>query len=319
MKSAIVGLGVIGSVHASILEGQKRAPVAVCDIEKERLEKYPSAEKYTDYVRMLEEVRPDAVHICTPHYLHADMIIEDLKRDINVLCEQPLCIRAGDLSRISDAERNSRGRLGVCHQNRYNEANIFVRDYLRGKEISGAYGTVVWNRDAEYYASGGWRGKRETEGGGVLINQALHTLDLLEWLVGEPHFVASNISNLTLSSVIETEDTAAAVFSGGAEFCFFATNGGAVDFPVQMTIRADGETITVLPETVIIDGKRRDFTKDTRRYGKCCYGTGHEKLFADFYDCLETGRKFPIDGAEGAKVVKLILACYRSKGKKVEI
>ena len=63
MKSAIVGLGVIGSVHASILEGQERAPVAVCDIVRERLEKYPSAEKYTEYLRMLEEVRPDTVHI----------------------------------------------------------------------------------------------------------------------------------------------------------------------------------------------------------------------------------------------------------------
>ena len=115
------------------------------------------------------------------------------------------------------------------------------------------------------------------------------------------------------------EDTAAAIFSGGAEFSLFATVGSAADFPVSVVLRTDAETITLLPDTVLINGKIEEFQRDGRAYGKGCYGTGHEKLIADFYDCMRTGRHFMLDGAEGAKVVKLILAAYASGGKRIKI
>ena len=318
MRAAIVGLGVIGRVHAEVLRAQGETLCAVCDTDAEKLKDF-SAAKYGDYLRLLDEERPDVVHVCTPHYLHADMVTEALKRNIDVLCEKPLCISEKDIPRILEAEKRSAARLGVCHQNRYNAANAFVKEYLKNKQVRGAYATVVWRRDAAYYASGDWRGRRATEGGGVLINQALHTLDLLQWLVGEPEYVAANVSNLTLSDVIEVEDTAAAIFSGGAEFSLFATVGSAADFPVSVVLRTDAETITLLPDTVLINGKIEEFQRDGRAYGKGCYGTGHEKLIADFYDCMRTGRHFMLDGAEGAKVVKLILAAYASGGKRIKI
>lgn len=91
MRAAIVGLGVIGRVHAEVLRAQGETLCAVCDTDAEKLKDF-SAAKYGDYLRLLDEERPDVVHVCTPHYLHADMVTEALKRNIDVLCEKPLCI-----------------------------------------------------------------------------------------------------------------------------------------------------------------------------------------------------------------------------------
>lgn len=319
MKTAVAGLGVIGTVHTGILKSMGLEPSAVCDTQAERCGAYPSAAAYTDYFRMLDAERPDVVHVCTPHYLHADMVVGALERGINVLCEKPLCIRAEDIPRILAAEERSGAQLGVCLQNRYNRANAFVKEYVRGKRVTDGEGIVAWHRDAAYYASGEWRGKWATEGGGVLINQALHTLDLLQWFVGMPDYVTAKTANLTLSGVIEVEDTAAMLCSGNADFSFFATNGSESEFPVEITLRAEGKLIKILSDRVLIDGEVQTFGGDSRVFGKYCYGTGHEALIADFYDCVRTGRKFEIDGAEGAKVVRLILAAYRSDGQKTAV
>lgn len=319
MKTAIVGLGVIGKVHTNVLSGMGVEPIAVCDIDQARLEEFKHVKGYTDYVKMLEESKPDVVHICTPHYLHADMVIEALNRNINVLCEKPLCIRIEDIDRILQAESNSKAQLGVCHQNRYNKENVFLKEYIEDKNVVGGFGNMVWLRGKDYYAKGEWRGKWQTEGGGVLINQALHTLDLMQWLVGLPETVTATISNLTLKDDIEVEDTASIICSGNGNFTFFATNGGCSNFPVSLVIKTDEEVIHVLPNRVITASQIYDFKHDDRVYGKHCYGTGHNGLIRDFYDCVKTNRKFEIDGAEASKVIKIILGAYESNGRKIKI
>lgn len=319
MKVAVVGLGCIGAVHVDVLRRAGHTVAAVCDIRADKCARYPFAAPFTDYERMLDECKPEAVHICTPHYLHAPMVVAALQRNVHVLCEKPLCIRREEIDEILTAAQNSEAQLGVCHQNRYNAANVFVKEYLQGKKCVEGTASVVWRRDAEYYRSGEWRGKRRTEGGGVLINQALHTLDLLQWFAGYPSYVTAQVANLTLVSEIEVEDTAFAVFGGGADFTFFATNGGGGHMPVELTLQADGECIKILPDKVLTGNTLHTFSPDTRLFGKYCYGTGHERLISDFYDCVQTGGKFPIDGEEGAKVVRLILGAYESNGKKVPV
>ena len=197
MKAAVIGYGVIGKHHVNILS-EMGVLSAICDTDKKALEGLEGIRLFDDYIEMLDCIHPDVVHICTPHYLHADMIIEALGRNINVLCEKPVCIREEDIPRILEAEKNSDAMLGVCHQNRYNPANLYVKEYIKDKTVLGGVGQVSWKRDAAYYASGEWRGKWETEGGGVLINQALHTLDLMQWFCGMPEYLSASISNLTL-------------------------------------------------------------------------------------------------------------------------
>ncbi len=319
LKTAIVGLGVIGNVHVNLAYKQGLNLVAVCDVDKTKLSKVDGVEKYTDYIDMLDNAKPNVVHICTPHYLHADMIIEALNRNINVLCEKPLCIKEQDIPRILSAEKNSKAQLGVCHQNRYNKESAFVKDYLKDKTVIGGFGSVVWNRCKEYYMSADWRGKWQTEGGGVLINQALHTIDLLIYLIGMPTKLSSDVSNLTLKNYIEVEDTATIICSGENKFTLFATNGGCCDFPVGVTVKTDKEVISILKNKVVTEDAVYKFPKDTAVYGKCCYGMGHDGLIKDFYDCVKTGKKFAIDGLEASKVIKIILAAYRSGGEKIDI
>jgi predicted dehydrogenase len=315
MKSAIIGYGNIAKLHEQVLKGQGHEIVAVCDVNEAVLRNAPGQSHYTDYVEMLDREQIDVVHICTPHYLHADMIVAALERGINVLCEKPLCIREEDIPRILEAEKNSKAQLGVCLQNRYNAANLAVKTYLEGKKSLCATASVTWYRDAAYYASGAWRGKWDTEGGGVLINQALHTLDLVQWFVGMPEQLRASISCMTLSDNIEVEDTAV-ILAGKPNqgFTFYATNGGATDCPVELTVRADGEWIKVMPKDVLYGNRHEHYEEGAMALGKACYGSSHGALIADFYDCAATGRHFAIDGAEASKVVRLVLAAYRSQG-----
>ena len=320
MRVAVVGLGVIGNVHIeSILDLQEEL-VAVCDIDVRKLSNYPKVKGYVDYVQMLEEIKPDTVHICTPHYLHAEMIITALNRGVNVLCEKPLCICEKDIARIKEAENNSKAQLGVCHQNRYNDVNVYLKNYLADKEILSAHGTVAWKRDQAYYAQASWRGTCEMEGGGVLINQALHTLDLLQWLCGRPRQVVSRIGNFSLKNVIEVEDTACMLCVGEKNFTFFATNASGCDMDTQLNIKlTNNETIVAYPQTLYINGQMI-CKEETQKFSKkCCYGNGHKKLFADFYDCVLKGKKFGINGEEASKVIKIILSAYKSNGEEIQI
>lgn len=319
MKAAIIGLGVIGKVHEKVIKLLGYDVVALCDVDESKLTGYEGVQKYTDYKAMLDEVKIDVVHICTPHHLHAQMVIDALERDINVLCEKPLCINLEDIDRILIAEKNSKGQLGVSHQNRYNKENIFLKDYLKDKKDISGYGTLVWRRGADYYAQAEWRGKWATEGGGVLINQALHTLDILIWLIGMPEYVTGMVGNMALKDAIEVEDTACIKCEGNANFCFYATNGSVDNLPVTVTLAVDGKLVEARHCKVSVGEESYQFPANDHINGKACYGTGHEALMEDFYDCVRTGRKFSINGQEASKVIRVILATYKSNGQKIKV
>lgn len=319
MRVAVIGLGVIGKVHVKAIGETDASLVAVCDVVEEKLTEYPEVKGYTDYIAMLDEVKPDVVHICTPHFLHVEMILAALKRDINTICEKPMCIKEADIPLILEAERSSAASLGICFQTRYNASTQFVKEFIKNKELISAHGVVNWHRDAAYYAQGAWRGKWDTEGGGVLINQAIHTLDHMQCFCGMPDAITAVCENRSLKGIIEVEDTATLTMHGKITSTFFATNAAETDSPVQITLKAAEDEIRMQPERVWINGTEHDFTDKGVLHGKKVYGTGHALLFKDFYDCVRTGRKFEIDGAEGAKSVRIILAAYKSLGKKINL
>ncbi len=321
MKTAIVGLGVIGKVHAEILAELGAEITAVCDVDESKISNYPYA-KYTEYEKMLKEIKPDVVHICTPHYLHADMIVSALSLGINVLCEKPLCISEEEMTRILEAEEKSSAILGVCLQNRYLPETVYLKKEFEDKKELCGMATLCWNRGKEYYASGDWRGRWKTEGGGVLINQALHTLDLMQWILGYPKSVTANVCNLTLKGDIEVEDTASIIFKtekGG--YNVFATNGSKHEFLVNLNLYGDDRNYSVNLSSgkVYIDGETLDFGEGKRFYGKCCYGSGHKGLFEDFYDCVKNKKKFSIDGKEASNVMKIIFAIYQSNNNEINL
>ncbi len=325
-KIAVVGCGAISATHVLALKAAGLEISALCDILPERAralsDKFElDAEIYTDYNELLQKARPYAVHICTPHYLHAPMCAQALRRDINVLCEKPLCISAAELDMLISLQKESRAALGVCHQNRYEPNMIKLRE-LASAGVRGGMGIVNWKRDKSYYRSGEWRGKKATEGGGVMINQALHTLDLLQWICGMPDYVTAHLSNDRLSGVIEVEDTAAALFEteNGRSFQFYATTSGSADFPAQIQIvTQDGKLYYADSHRLCGPCGQMQSVDTGAGVGKKEWGARHSALIADFYQKIGAGQPFPIDAAEAGRVLRLIFAMYLSDGRKIPV
>ena len=328
LRVALVGCGEISGNHiGSILETEAEL-VAICDVlpekAREKAAKYglKNTSVYENYEEMLDRERPDVVHICTPHDLHAPMAIAALERGINVLCEKPLCISMEQLTVLREAEERSVAQIGVCHQNRYKPSMQTLRELARDG-VSGVFGSVVWKRDDAYYRSGDWRGTWAREGGGVMINQALHTLDLLQWIAGMPTHVTAQIGNWTHRGVIEVEDTASATFvcENGMPMQFFATTSAGASLPitVQMML-ADKRKVMAQNDVLMVNAEPvRIPSRSGALAGKEVWGVEHAALIADFYRCVRSGEHFPIDVEEAGRVVRLILSMYRSNGETIEI
>lgn len=322
MIVCVVGLGAIAPLH---IQAAKKAGVViggVCDIDTAKANTLKGnygldCPVFADYTDMLDTVKPNAVHICTPHYLHADMCIEALRRNIHVLCEKPLCISIEEYYKIKETLASAQAQLGVCYQNRYLSGNVLAHNFVKGKSLKGIMANVFWSRDKGYYESGSWRGRMATEGGGVLINQAIHTIDLMIWLGGLPCEIEAHVSNRHLKGVIDVEDTAEIYYSiGGVPVQLFATTAAAVNYPVNIKVELEGHTLQMSGEQCFLDKKEMS-ELDTAVSGKGYWGGGHEMLIKDFYDCISEGRQFAIGIEEAVKSLKVVLAAYRSDGNPV--
>ena len=214
MKTCLVGCGGIAAVHGSVLtSGIDTEFVAAADIKPEKAQTYAEnfhTKPYPSLESMLEAEKPDVLHICTPHYLHVPMAIYSLERNINVFMEKPPAISFDQLEELKKAAAKSEAQLGFCYQNRYNASIRAAKDLIdsgKAGKVLGARAFVTWCRGAAYYTESGWRGSLKTEGGGVLINQSVHTQDLLCFLLGDPTAVDATMTNHHLKDVIEVEDT----------------------------------------------------------------------------------------------------------------
>lgn len=325
MRVGIIGLGNVSVMHINALINKGENIVSLCDIEKEKCtlakEKYNlNCNIYENYIDMIENENLDSVHICTPHYLHCEMVCACLDRNINVLCEKPLCISYEQLDVIEKSVKSSSGKLGVCFQNRYLETVKFAKDFFKDKKITSGCASCFWMRDKAYYDSGAWRGKKATEGGGVMINQAIHSLDLLQYICGMPDKVTAYISNISLKDVIEVEDTAFGRFTfDGGNFIICATNSASYTYSNKYMFHSDDDTLEIIENNVLINGKPYLNKGYEFNHGKKAWGYGHEILISEFYDCLKTEKHFPIDFDEGSKAIKLVLAMYNSSGKEIKI
>ena len=324
MKAAIVGCGNIAAVHAksiSLLDGVTLT--AVSDIKMDRAEKYEreyGCRAYDSLEKMLEAERLDVLHICTPHYLHVPMAQYALKKGIHVFSEKPPVISEEQLTCLEKAVAEGPGRAGFCFQNRYNPSVLFVKKLLasgKAGKVKGARGIVTWHRDAAYYTESGWRGKLETEGGGALINQSIHTMDLLGVFLGKPVSVEAQTANHHLPGIIEVEDMMEAYIRyENAAACFYATTAYTEDAPPLIEISCENVVIRIEELDVTLlwrDGRREKPEIDRKKaLGKSYWGTGHLDCISDFYRCLRTGERFAQDLDGVRDTVRLMLGAYES-------
>lgn len=330
-KTAIVGCGAISKTHAEALKSvQNTEIVAFCDTNNEkaiiRAEEY-GGKVYSSLENMLDSEKIDVLHVCTPHYLHVPMVIEALKRGINVVMEKPVAISYSQFAQLKKAADSSEAKLGVCFQNRYNgsvvEAKKLIEEERLGK-IIGARAIVTWSRGGVYYTESGWRGQLDKEGGGVLINQSIHTLDLMTYIMGKPDRVTAISTNFHLQGVINEEDTVNAFLEYPDKTAiFYATTANCKDAPVLLeffcekgTVRLEGNSIKVTPT----DGEvyYKDYTVRTKS-GKACWGTSHTLLIGEFYSALETKNNFPVTLDSTIASFETMMAVYDSAKTKKSI
>ena len=321
LRIALVGCGVIAPSHIeSLLTIDGVKIVGLCDIKKEKAEelckKYSlGASIYTDYETMLDCEKPYAVHITTPHYLHCDMAVKALERDINVFLEKPVCINEEQIEKLIEAEKNSNASCCVCFQNRYNPAVIKLKEMVRadGGALA-ASGSVFWERNEKYYTESGWRGAYATEGGGVMINQAIHTIDLICHVLGTPTEVCATKANHHLKGVIEVEDTCEGLirFNNGTQANFYATTSFIKKDLTSATFITKDHLYRIDGQYLFCDNRPIEVEISTKFVSKECYGTGHSFIIPLFYKALSEGTEVPVTVKDASYAVKVLLAAYRS-------
>ena len=327
-RTALIGCGNISQNHLLALSALENVEiVALCDVRPERAEHRrdefaKNAAIYTDWKQMLKEAHPDAVHILTPHYLHAEMAIYALSLDIHVLLEKPAAVSFQEADQLLAAEKASKGRITVCFQNRLLPAMQEMKRRVEcyGPPLGGR-AMVSWYRDSVYY-SDEWHGKKALECGGVVINQAIHTLDLLLWYCGRPTAVWASIANRHLPGKIEVEDSCDALlsFESGIRGHFSATTAYVTDSPNFVEVLCRDHRLHLYGSELYDNGERIPLQEATvTRCGKSCYGDGHTLLITAFYEALRTGGELPVTLESALYSVRTFSGFYLSNNQKIEI
>lgn len=339
----IVGCGMISNFHAMAIENIPGAKLVACfDMVPQAADRFAEEKRcagYHDLDEMLKHPEVDIITICTPSGAHRDPAIAAAKAGKHVIVEKPLEITLKRCDAIIKACEDNGVQLGTIMPSRFSPANVELKKAIEkgrfGKLTMGdTY--VKWWRSQEYYDSGGWRGTWALDGGGAYMNQAIHNVDLLYWLMGDVAEVCG-VTGTLAHERIEVEDTGAACvkFQNGAIGVLEATTSA---FPgLLKRTEIHGTTGSAIVEQDNL--KMWTFAKEQKRDAeilekysskagtggaadpKAIDFTGHMLQFKDFLKAIKKGEKPAVDGYEGRKSVEIILAIYKSSwtGRRVEL
>ncbi|PXW91076.1 putative dehydrogenase [Streptohalobacillus salinus] len=337
LKVAIIGCGNIFPMHAaSVMERVDAELVAVCDVKKERADEKAEqlqVKAYYKVEQLFDEEVLDVVHICLPHHLHAPVTWEATRRKIHVLTEKPMAINYPDAERMIKEAKANDVTLGVIFQNRYNPGSQLIKTMLTNGELGAVKSgklSVTWDRSDAYYEQSDWKGTWDKEGGGVIIDQAIHTMDLMRWFVdSELSYVDASISNRA-HEIIEVEDAAEGViaYQNGVVTAFHAINYYTYDAPVEIELHcehgvakmvADKATVTLTDgRSFIADHNPLEtFTYDSGVKGY--WGVSHVKQINNFYDVIRGEATLDVPAEEALKTQQMINAIYQSGHEKQRI
>lgn len=338
LKFATIGCGRISKWHMEgIAKNDDRAElVSVCDLIKSKAEEKAAIYKgflpdrnvkiYTDYKEMIEKEDIDVVSIATESGYHPEIAMYCMEHGKHVIVEKPMALSTKDADDMIALAEKKNVKLCVCHQNRFNKPIQMLRHALEegkfGKLINGM-ASIRWNRNMDYYHQAPWRGTWELDGG-TLMNQCIHDIDLLQWMMGgEIDSVYAQTGNYIRS--IDAEDFGAIVirFKNGAVGII---EGSACVYPKNLN-----ETLSIFGEngSVVIGGlavnrietwrfKDQDITEDEiikQQEGdpETVYGHGHTPLFKNMIDAIFNNTDPLVSGKEGKKGMEIILAAYKSQ------
>jgi len=333
MKYALIGCGRISPNHIQSAKANKLEITAICDINPARLE-FISKEfnlgnevkQYTDYKKMLKENKLDLVAIATESGKHAEIGIECIKNGCNIIIEKPIALSIADADEIIKLAKKYKVKVCACHQNRFNKSVQKIREAIEQKRFGKMfYGTahIRWNRNKDYYVQAPWRGTYEQDGG-ALMNQCIHNIDLLRWMMGEEIESVSAFTDNKNHPYIEAEDMGIAIikFKNGAHGIVEGTtsifNKNLEEtlylFGEKGTVKAGGQSVNIIEEWRF--GDNLDTAEQVK--SKFCenppnvYGFGHTPLYADVIDAIKNNRQPYVDAEQGKKALELVLAIYKA-------
>lgn len=342
LRYALIGCGRISPNHiAAALENELNI-VAICDINPsnmdEKILKFGLSDKvvkYTDYKEMIVKERPDLVAICTESGKHGRIALDCIEAGCNLIIEKPITLSLEEADLVIQKASEKGVVVSACHQNRFNKSIQKIREAIEKKRFGRLfYGTahIRWNRGYEYYSCAKWRGTWEQDGG-ALMNQCIHNIDLLRWMMGgEITEVVGMTDNLN-HDYIEAEDLGVALikFSNGS---YGIIEGTTTIFPENLeetlyifgekgTVKAGGKSVNLIEEWKFADllDNADEVKEKYNENPPNVYGFGHIPLYADVIDSIKTGREPYVTAKDGRNALELILAIYKSaaEGKSVKL
>lgn len=334
----IVGTGVAGGIHARALQDVPGVRLAaVVDVNAEQVgqfaEKWGVPNRYTDLEEALRDPAIDAVHLCTPPFLHERQAALCAAAGKHVLVEKPMARTLAEADGMIATCGKAGVRLAAVFQHRFLPLPQKLKASLERGDLGKLYlgdAYVKWYRSDEYYRAGGWRATRDKEGGGTLMNQAIHSIDLLQWLMGPVTDVTGRTG--TVAHDIETEDVGLALlgFGNGALGIIEGTTAAYPGFPERIEIHGEKGSVVLNEgknqlewylrgEEPRVEGAPAEegYARDPASISSA----GHSGQFRDFYAAVQEGRPATVDGGEGRKALEIIDAVYRSAaaGKTVKL
>lgn len=326
-RAAVIGCGRITAVYKKAFKDNNDIidVVGACDKVLERAEsfasEFPGCKAFTNFDEMLA-LKPDVVHVLTPHFLHREHVEKALKAGCNVLTEKPIGISMDDARSMIKTYHESGMKMGVIFQNRYIEGIQEVKRLIEtgafGK-LLGAWSHLAWFRPASYYQCD-WKGYWDKEGGGVVIDQAIHSIDLVRFLMDcEVTSIDGHYSRRILKTIeVEDEADAAITFENGAVYSFFACNYYKRNSPIRIEILGEKGRALLTESVVEIELEGKEKYKVMPKMGENVHGEGywgsyHTVQVRDYYEKLSKGEDVPFSPEDAAKTLAIVLGIYASQ------
>ena len=277
----------------------------------------------------------DVVHLCLPHYLHPVMAVKAMEAGIHVLTEKPIAITLQDADRMLEAQKKSGVKLGCIFQTRYVKGVEMIREFIREEKFGKALGArscLTWNRPGSYYEGSDWKGTWDKEGGGVLIDQAIHSIDRIRFILGsDADWIDGSVHNRFHHEptpdgreiLVEDAAEAAVHFKNGCIYNLYACNYYTYDAPITLEIECERGRLGMIQDMgyICADGCYTEIrnTYETETVGPDYWGSSHHLQLKDFYEAVLYDRPVTTDGLEGRKTLEIVKGIYLSSQKKERI
>ena len=333
MKYALIGCGRISPNHIAAAKNNNLDIAAICDIIPENMEdkalKFKlgsDTRRYTDYKEMIEKEKPDLVAVCTESGKHAEIALYCIEHGCSCIIEKPIALSIKDADAIIAASIRNNVKVCACHQNRFNKSIQKIREAIDMNRFGKLfYGTahIRWCRDHEYYDRASWRGTWEQDGG-ALMNQCIHNIDLLRWMMGSEIVEVVGMTDKLNHDYIEAEDLGLAIvrFKNGS----YGMIEGTTDvypknleetlyiFGEKGTVKAGGQSVNIIEEWRFSDllDDPEEVKARFHENPPNVYGYGHTPLYADMINAINTDRQPYVTAMDGKKALELVLAIYKS-------